>query len=198
MRRLLRVSLAAFAALIPAVLLAAGPAAAKVPSDVVLTSVATGRTVALGGSAPEFMPLAMTLVLAEYDGTLDPPEPISDAAVAAGVTVRWHFAPDGPLSQIDQVFPGATGDSVWVRTDPAPYTADDYVLWHRASASLGPLLARLGLFEPGGLKGTAGRGETPAGGDGPVDGWWWALAGLAAGSGATALGWRWRRGATAG
>ncbi|WP_431948937.1 hypothetical protein [Actinacidiphila sp. bgisy167] len=77
------------------------------------------------------------------------------------------------------------------------YAADDYVLWRRASASLGPLLERLGLFEPGGPKGTAEQRESLAGGDGPAEGWW-ALAGLAAGSGATALVWRWRRGTTAG
>ncbi|MDX3237951.1 hypothetical protein PV392_20155 [Streptomyces sp. ME03-5709C] len=196
--RLLLQRLAAFAALIPAVLLGAGPAAAKVPGDVVLTSVATGRTVALDGSAPEFMPLVTTLILAEYDGTLYPPEPLGDPAVAAGVTVRWHLAADGPLSQIDQVFPGAEGDGVWVRTDPAPYTADDYELWHRASASLGPLLARLGLFEPGGLGEAGGQRAALTGGDGPAEGWWWALPGLAAGLGTTALVGRWRRRATPG
>lgn len=197
MRRLLRMSLAVFAALIPAMLLGAGPAAAKMPSNVVLTSVATGRTVALDGSSPEFMPLAMALFIGEWDGTLDPPEPIGDPAVAAGVTVHWYFDAAGPLHQIDHMFPGS-GDGVWVRTDRTPYVADDYVLWRRASASLGPLLERLGLFEPGGPKGTAEQRESLAGGDGLAGGWWWALAGLAAGSGATALVWRWRRGATAG
>lgn len=182
------------AVLLPAVLLGAGPAAAKVPGNAVLTSVATGRTTGLDASAPEHMPLAAALVLDDYTGTLDPPRPMSDRAVAGSVTVGWHFEADGPLFQVDQVFPDM-GDGVWVRTDPAPHAADDYVLWHRAPASLGPLLARLGLFEPDRPGERGQREETrtaSAGGGGPAEGWWWALPGLAAGSALTALGRRWR------
>ncbi|MDX3071914.1 hypothetical protein [Streptomyces sp. MI02-7b] len=186
-----RVPLATLALLLPAVVLGAGPAAAKVPGTAVLTSVATGRTTGLDSSSPDHMPLATALVLNDDSGTPDPPGPMADRAVAGSVTVRWHLEAGGPLFQVDQVFPD-TGDGVWVRTDSAPYVADDDVLWHRAPASLGPLLARLGLFEPDEPgEWPKQAGTAPAGGEGAAEAWWWALPGLAAGSVSTALGRRW-------
>jgi len=156
----------------------------------------TGRTEARHSGEPSFTRL-WTLLQPTYAGTERVPQEWEAGRYpAVRITVVWGLAgvggwprtgraPGGDVAveREDQLFVAGDG-TPWVRTDPAPETADDDIRWHRAPRPVFTRMERAGLLgEVGGDTGAGAAKEAP----GPAERVGWATAGLAVGVGGTLL-----------
>ncbi|MET9253446.1 hypothetical protein [Streptomyces sp. NPDC003717] len=171
----------------------AGAAPGEEPDVAVVVYPDTGRTASWHAGEPDFDRLR-DLLDPSYAGTEPVPPAWTDpdgGSPPARLTVLWGLtgvggwpqtssAPGGDVAMLRQDQLVVAGDGTpWVRTDPAPETADDDIRWHRASRT---------AYDRAEASGVLGeRPEPPNGDDGPREAFWWAAAGLVAGVGGTLL-----------
>ncbi|MFJ6391692.1 hypothetical protein ACIQJT_29250 [Streptomyces sp. NPDC091972] len=174
-------------------------ASAGGPTSVLVVSPESAETASLYRSDEEYGELERLLGPSSAGTRTKPPE--ANLLAARQINVTW-MAHDVSPWRLDQVFPLADGDQVWIHTAAnVPETVSGY--WHRTKnpARLRALLADLGVMGKASGEGHAvfpapaeeepasdvQAGDTEASGipSSAADagtGWWWAFPGLAAGA----------------
>ncbi|MET7730969.1 hypothetical protein ABZT02_06335 [Streptomyces sp. NPDC005402] len=170
------------------------------PTSVLVVSPESEETASLYYSDEEYGELDRLLRPAGADTRTEPPE--ANLLASRQINVTW-MAHDVSPWRLDQVFPVADRDEVWIHTmENLPETVNGY--WHRTKnpAQLRALLKDLGVMgkvsgeshaifpfpapaqEPesqaGAVVPEASAGPSSTADDGTE--WWWALPGLAAGA----------------
>jgi len=196
--RELAVGLGALSAAIALTVWSAPSASAGGPTSVLVVSPESGETASLYYSDEEYGELVRLLGPPGAGTRTKPPE--ANLLAARQINVTW-MAHDISPWRLDQVFPLADGDEVWIHSaEDVPETVNGH--WHRTDhpVQLRALLKDLGVMgkasgeghamfpapeqEPGSdaaaVRAGAAADPSAAADDGTE--WWWALPGLAAGA----------------